>query len=76
MHSSPLQSPASLEVVFNIVEVPAECGRRERRRGVCTGWLDTVTERTRAGVDLEGQLEGLSLAEKDEKVTVRDIDSC
>ncbi|XP_052807093.1 methionine synthase reductase-like isoform X2 [Mya arenaria] len=33
---------SSLQFVFNIVEISAKQGRTYQRRGVCTGWLDSL----------------------------------
>jgi len=41
--SSPLHTPDRLRIVFNVVHVPAGDGRHGDRRGVCTGWLDRLT---------------------------------
>ncbi|XP_067687349.1 methionine synthase reductase-like [Haliotis asinina] len=44
--SSPQTHPNRLNITFNIVCIPATDGRSAPRKGVCTGWLDTVTMAT------------------------------
>ncbi|XP_046573370.1 methionine synthase reductase-like [Haliotis rubra] len=44
--SSPQTHPNRLSIAFNIVCIPATDGRSAPRKGVCTGWLDTVTMTT------------------------------
>ncbi|XP_071103901.1 methionine synthase reductase-like isoform X2 [Haliotis cracherodii] len=44
--SSPQTQPNRLNIVFNIVCIPGTDGRSAPRKGVCTGWLDTITMAT------------------------------
>lgn len=48
-------SPDSIDIVFNVVEVPANRnqGHFYQRRGVCTGWLDDITSSLQLGKDEE-----------------------
>ncbi|CAL1531539.1 unnamed protein product [Lymnaea stagnalis] len=43
--------PQSLDIVFNVVEIPADVnkGHYYHRRGICTGWLDDITSELQCG---------------------------
>lgn len=57
-----------LHIVFNVIEIPAGQGRRYRRQGVCSGWLEQITRSIRTTRNSEKSLEedinAISLAEK------------
>lgn len=59
--SSPLFDPHKLTFVFNIVEFPPYSDIRENRKGVCTGWLNRVTEATRGEMSIEDEMSKLRL---------------
>ncbi|QQP52769.1 Uncharacterized protein FKW44_005016, partial [Caligus rogercresseyi] len=40
--SSPLSSPDSLDIVFNVIEIPKGSGRAFDRKGLCSGWLEEL----------------------------------
>lgn len=57
-----------LHIVFNVIEIPAGQGRRYRRQGVCSGWLEHITRPIRTTMNseksFEEDLNALSLTEK------------
>lgn len=55
--SSPLENPTRLHFVFNILEFPTVEGVRQKRQGVCTGWLDEMTKALREDtIERNGEL--------------------
>ncbi|XP_074652264.1 methionine synthase reductase-like [Tubulanus polymorphus] len=43
--SSPLEIPGRIRIAFNVLEMEAGSGRHSDRTGVCTGWLNRITEK-------------------------------
>ncbi|ESP01628.1 hypothetical protein LOTGIDRAFT_225295 [Lottia gigantea] len=63
--SAPCINKNSLSFVFNVIEIPEGEGRCCGRQGVCTGWLDKLTESIQRSYNkqsLETELESLSLS--------------
>ncbi|CAH1772724.1 unnamed protein product [Owenia fusiformis] len=69
--SSPLHS-SSLHFVFNIVEIPAGSGRSYARKGLCTGWLNSITKTLQKSVDsdLANGVSELTLETSDVKIPI------
>lgn len=42
--SSQLFQPNEVDIVFNVIDIPYGSGRSYTKKGVCTGWLDDVTD--------------------------------
>ena len=63
MASSPLQRPNRMHFLFNIVQFPALLGIREKRLGVCTGWLDQLTARMQQAANESKSTTGEELCE-------------
>lgn len=40
-YSSPLASPSTISIVFNVLDIAAGQSRLVDRKGVCTGWLES-----------------------------------
>lgn len=57
--SCPEWNPGHVDIAFNVVDVPASGGRVYPRGGVCTGWLDNITQTMQTEKTGDGDLGNL-----------------
>ncbi|KAL4228706.1 hypothetical protein ACF0H5_011749 [Mactra antiquata] len=72
--TSPLISPGRLQFVFNVVDITKDCGRTYDRKGVCTGWIEQMYNKTSSNVDTsQGDGDSENICDKLEHVKISEL---